>query len=154
VTHPAFQTEVHMKVREVMSTKVNMASPDDTIERAAQLLEASDCGALPVSENDRLVGMVTDRDITVRGIAKGKQPGSCTVREVMSTGVKYVFDDESTESAAENMSRLQVRRLPVLNRGKRLVGIVALADLAVKHDGAAADVALKGVSQPSSSRPV
>ena len=140
-----------MKVRDVMSKNVNIASPDDTIQRAAQLLETTDCGALPVGENDRLVGMITDRDITLRAIAKGKQP-SCTVREVMSTGVKYVFDDESTESVAENMSRLQVRRLPVLNRDKRLVGIVALGDLAVKQDGVA-DEALRGVSMPANARP-
>src|SRR5262245_39864821 len=94
MTHPAFsRTEVHMKVRDVMSTKVNLASPDDTIQRAAQLLAKSDCGALPVGENDRLVGMITDRDITVRAIAQGKQPASCTVREIMSSGVKYVYDD-------------------------------------------------------------
>src|SRR5215813_9948298 len=141
-----------MKVRDVMSTPVNMATPDDTIERAAQLLANSDCGALPVAENDRLVGMITDRDITVRAIAKGKQPGSCTVREVMSSGIKYVYDDETTQSAAHNMSRLQVRRLPVLDRNKRLVGIVSLGDLAVKQDGVAEE-ALRGVSLPASSRP-
>ena len=89
-----------------------------------------DCGALPVRKDERLVGIITDRDIAVRAVAEGKPVDECTVGEVMTPGIKYVFEDEMAEAAAENMSRLQIRRLPVLNREKRLVGIVALADLA------------------------
>ncbi len=110
-----------MQVREVMSRDVLVTSPDDTIEKAATLMGKVNCGALPVGENDRLVGMVTDRDITLRAVAKGNPPDHCTVREVMSPDIKYVFEDEATEAAAESMSKLQVRRLPVLNRQKRLV---------------------------------
>jgi CBS domain-containing protein len=95
------------------------------------------------------VGIITDRDIAVRAVAEGKAVNECTVGEVMTPGIKYVFEDEMAEAAAENMSRLQIRRLPVLNREKRLVGIVALADLAVRHGGEAAGNALKRISRPA-----
>jgi CBS domain-containing protein len=139
--------ELAMQIREVMSRDVQVASPDDTIQKAADLMDDTDCGALPVAEGDRLVGIITDRDITLRAVAKGKAPNQCKVREVMSPKIKYIFEDEGTESASQNMSRLQVRRLPVLNRQKRLVGIVALGDLATKHDGPAAATALRGISR-------
>ena len=138
-----------MEVRQVMSKNVRMVSPDDTIQKAASLMSEIDCGALPVTENDRLEGMITDRDIALRAVAKGLDPKRCTVREVMSPGIKYVFEDEDAESASQNMSRLQVRRLPVLSRQKRLVGIVALGDLAAKHDSAAVGATLRGISRPS-----
>ena len=141
-----------MQVRDVMSKQVKIAGPNDSIEKAAQLMEAIDCGSLPVGENDRLVGVVTDRDITVRAVAKGKAPKNCKVREVMSAGVKYVYEDEPTEAVAQSMSKLQVRRLPVLNREKRLVGIVALGDLATRHDGIIAGQALKEVSKSATAR--
>src|SRR5690606_33885654 len=86
-------------------------------------------GSIPVGEGDRLVGMLTDRDITVRAVAKGLVPSLCRVGEVMSTDVKYVYEDETEEDITRNMSRLQLRRLPVLSREKRLVGIVSLGDL-------------------------
>ena len=135
-----------MYVREVMTPEVVVASPDDTLQRAAEMMIDIDAGVLPVGEGDRLVGMLTDRDITVRAVAAGKQPSECKVREVMSTEIKYIYDDESTEDVARNMTNLQVRRLPVLNREKRLVGIVSLGDLALKKKSSAAD-ALKGVSR-------
>ena len=106
-----------------------------------------DAGVLPVGENDRLVGMLTDRDITIRAVAKGKAPDRTKVRDVMSPEIKYIYEDESVEDAAENMGTLQIRRLPVLNREKRLVGIVSLGDLALKKKAKAGD-ALKGISQP------
>jgi CBS domain-containing protein len=137
-----------MQVREVMSREVLVASPDDTIEKAAALMAQVNCGSLPVGENDRLVGMITDRDIALRAVAKGNPPDHCTVREVMSTSVKYVYEDETTQDAADSMSGLQVRRLPVLNRQKRLVGIVSLGDLAVKSNSRAAG-ALKDISKPN-----
>jgi CBS domain-containing protein len=136
-----------MQVRELMSRDVLVASPDDTIEKAAMLMGQANCGALPVSENDRLVGMITDRDITLRAVAKGNPP-DCAVREVMSPNIKYVFEDEDTEAAAESMSKLQGPRLPVLNRPKRMVGIVSLGDLALKQREPAAN-ALQGISKPN-----
>jgi CBS domain-containing protein len=127
-----------MKIREIMTRDVRVASPDDTLQLAAQLMEKDDFGALPVGENDRLVGMLSDRDIVIRAV----------VRDVMSTDIKYVYEDESVEEVARNMSELQVRRLPVVNRDKRLVGIVSLGDLAVTEPKPAGD-ALKSISQPT-----
>jgi CBS domain-containing protein len=137
-----------MDVREVMTPDVVIASPDDTLQHAAEMMVDIDAGVLPVGEKDRLVGMLTDRDITVRAVAAGKSPAECRVREIMSPEIRYIYEDESLEDAARNMSELQIRRLPVLNRDKRLVGIVSLGDLALKKKGPAGD-ALKGVSRPA-----
>ena len=137
-----------MEVCEVMTPDVVIASPDDTLQHAAEMMVDIDAGVLPVGEKDRLVGMLTDRDITVRAVAAGKSPADCKVREVMSPEIKYIYEDESLEDAARNMSELQIRRLPVLSRDKRLVGIVSLGDLALKKKATAGD-ALKGVSRPS-----
>jgi CBS domain-containing protein len=136
-----------MKVKEIMSPDVRIAAPGDTLQHAAQIMEEMDCGILPVGEDDRLVGMVSDRDITLRAVARGKAPDRCTVGEVMSSDIKYIYDDETLEDASRNMSELQVRRLPVLNRKKRLVGIVSLGDLAINAKDNAGK-ALKDVSQP------
>ena len=106
-----------------------------------------DAGALPVGENDRLVGMITDRDIATRATALGKGPET-PIRDVMTTDVRYCFDDEDVARVAQTMAEEQVRRLPVLNRDKRLVGIVSLADLAVGDSDGEAKVALSGISQP------
>lgn len=135
-----------MNVREIMTPDVVIASPDDTLQHAAELMVDIDSGVLPVGEDDRLVGMLTDRDITVRAVAAGKSPNECKVRDVMSLDIKYIYEDESIEDAARNMSELQVRRLPVLNRDKRLVGIVSLGDLALKKQRAGGE-ALQGVSR-------
>lgn len=105
-----------------------------------------DAGAMPVGENDRLIGMITDRDIAIRAIGAGKGPDT-PVRDVMSTEVKYCFEDEDLDHVAKNMADIRVRRLPVVNRDKRLVGIVSLGDLAVKEKKAATK-AVSGVSQP------
>jgi len=137
-----------MHIRDVMSRDVKIASPRDTLQNAAQLMKEIDSGALPVGDNDRLVGMLTDRDITIRAVALGKTPDNCQVREVMSPDIKYVYDDESLEDAARNMGHLQIRRLPVLNRENRLVGIVSLGDLALKQEDSAGE-ALKDVSRPN-----
>lgn len=136
-----------MNISDVMTRDVRVASPDDVLQTAAQLMEENDFGILPISENDRLVGMLSDRDITVRAVARGLAPDSCKVREVMSGDVKYVYDDESVEEAARSMSELQVRRLPVINRDKRLVGIISLGDVAVSEPEPAGD-ALSSISQP------
>src|SRR5262249_25745756 len=115
-----------MQVREIMSSDVVFASPDDTIQTAAQQMVDIDAGILPVGEKDRLVGMLTDRDIVLRVVAKGEAPDKCRVRDAMSPDIKYCFEDESVEDAARNMATLQVKRLPVLSREKRLVGIISL----------------------------
>lgn len=135
-----------MIVREVMTRDVKITSPDDILQHAAKMMDDVNCGILPVAENDRLVGMLTDRDITVRAVAKGKAPDKCKVREVMSASIKYIYDDESVEDAERNMSELQVRRLPVVDRNKRLVGIISLGDVAIKHT-AGAGKALKGIAR-------
>ncbi|CUH40811.1 Hypoxic response protein 1 [Jannaschia seosinensis] len=119
-----------MNISDLMTSGVEIIDPNTTTRDAAIRMRDEDLGALPVGENDRLVGMVTDRDIIARGVAAGLAPGNCTVREVMSEGVYYCFDDEDAQRAADVMAEHKVRRLPVLNRDKRLVGIVAIADLA------------------------
>ena len=119
-----------MQVSEVMSGEVNIANPQQSIREAAQMMAAIDSGVLPVGENDRLVGMITDRDIAVRAVAAGKGPDT-PIREVMSIDVKYCFADDEIEEVAHNMADIKVRRLPVLNGQKRLVGIISLADIAL-----------------------
>ena len=136
-----------MKVSNCMTQSVRIAGPDQTLRDAAKAMASLDAGALPVSENDRLVGMITDRDIAIRGVAEGKGPDA-RIREVMSTEVKYCFDDEDAEDVLRNMSDLKVRRLPVVNRDKRLVGIISLGDLAMNGEAAQAGAALGGISQP------
>src|SRR5262249_41282887 len=122
--------------------------PNMTVRDAARRMRADNIGALPVGENDRLIGMVTDRDIVMRAIASDRPPGDTIVRDVMSKGIHYCFEDDDVREAAQAMSRHQVRRLPVLNRDKRLVGVVALADLS-RSEESAAQGALKGISEPT-----
>lgn len=119
-----------MEIREVMSQDVELVNPETSLREAARKMKEGDFGAIPVSENDRLVGMITDRDIAIRAVAEGKDPESTTVRETMSDRILYCFEDQSAEEVEEMMGEAQVRRFPVLNRDKRLVGIVALGDLA------------------------
>jgi CBS domain-containing protein len=120
------------QIKDVMSRDVQVISPDATLAEAARCMRDGDFGMMPVGENDRMVGAISDRDIAVRGIAEGCD-GSTKVRDVMSEGICWAYEDEPVERAAELMSQNQVRRLPIVNRDKRLVGIVALADLAVKE---------------------
>jgi CBS domain-containing protein len=136
-----------MRVSNCMTQSVRIAGPDQTLQDAARAMANLDAGVLPVSENDRLVGMITDRDIAIRGIAEGKGPDA-RIREVMSTDVKYCFDDEEAGDVLRNMSDLKVRRLPVVNRDKRLVGIISLGDLAMNGESARAGEALDGISRP------
>jgi CBS domain-containing protein len=114
-----------MQIDKIMHRNVKIIGPDETLRDAATAMKKLDVGVLPVGEHDKLVGMITDRDIVIRGIAEGKGPDT-KAREVMSHEVKYCFEDEAVEHVAENMAELQVRRLPVLNRDKRLVGIVSI----------------------------
>ena len=135
-----------MQVREAMTRDVRIANPDQTIHDAARIMAECDVGALPVGEQDRLVGMITDRDIAIRAVAQGKSPDSTTVREVMSPEVKYCFEDEEISEVAQNMGIIQVHRLPVVNHEKRLVGIVALADIANCEGADPAGEAVCGIS--------
>jgi CBS domain-containing protein len=136
-----------MKIREAMTPDVRVASPEQTIQQAARIMADLDAGVLPVGENDRLVGMITDRDIAIRAIAEGKGPDA-KVRDVMTKDVKYCYDDQEVDEVIRDMADLQVRRLPVLNRDKRLVGIVSLGDIAIGSEGEGAADALSGISRP------
>ena len=137
-----------MQVKEIMTRSVELTDPNATLKDAAAAMRDGDFGILPVGEHDRLVGTVTDRDITIRGVAAGKDPNATKVREVMSEGIHCCFEDASTEEAARTMQKHQIRRLPVLNRDKRLVGIVALGDFAVESSAIRpAAQALSGVSE-------
>ncbi len=136
-----------MKVSQVMTREVVLADPGQTIAEAAQRMARCDSGALPVGENDRLVGMITDRDIAVRAVARNLPPDT-PVRKVMSTEVLYCFDDEDIEHVAKNMGEQQIRRLPVVNRDKRLVGIVSIADVAFGAASKTAGQAVADISRP------
>ncbi|HTK35360.1 MAG TPA: CBS domain-containing protein [Caulobacteraceae bacterium] len=136
-----------MKVSECMTREVRLANPEQTIRQAALAMAECDAGILPVQENDRLVGMITDRDIAVRAVAEGKGPDA-KVRDVMSAEIKYCFDDQPVKDVLRNMSELQVRRMPVLNRDKRLVGILSLADVATSGEAARSGQALCDIARP------
>ncbi|MDF2973951.1 MAG: inosine-5-monophosphate dehydrogenase [Microvirga sp.] len=136
-----------MKVSEVMTRDVQLIEPIQTIREAAKLMAELDAGIMPVREGDRLVGMITDRDIAVRAVAQGRGPDT-SVREVMTDDVKYCYEDDDTDDVARNMADIQVRRLPVLTRDKRLVGIISLGDMAVSDGSARVTEAVAGISQP------
>src|SRR5688500_13378118 len=114
-----------MRVSDVMTRGAECVGPDATLQEAASRMKALDVGSLPVCDNDRITGMVTDRDITIRAVAEGKDPRTARVREVMTPGVHYCFEDQDVAEAARIMKAQQVRRLPVLSRDKRLVGLVS-----------------------------
>lgn len=135
-----------MKIKDVMTRDAKMATPNDTLQQAARLMKKSDFGVLPVADGERLIGMITDRDIAVRGIAEGLGPDA-KVRDAMSRDVKYCYEDEDVSHVCDNMSEIQVRRLPVMSRNKRLVGIVSLCDLMRRHPNATK--ALQGISKRS-----
>jgi CBS domain-containing protein len=137
-----------MKIAECMTAEVEIVGPDQPIREAAQFMLRADAGAMPVGEGDRLVGMVTDRDIAVRGVAAGRGPDT-PVRDVMTDEVIYCFDDDEVEDVALKMSDRQVRRMPVLSReDESLVGIVSLGDISRSEQGDAASVALDGITDP------
>lgn len=128
------------------SKDVCIANPDQSIREAACLMAKIDAGALPVGENDRLVGMITDRDIAVRAVAAGRSPET-KIRGVMSKEVLYCFDDEDLDDVAKNMSDIKVRRLPVLNRDKRVVGILSIGDLVLNEDAKTAGQTIAHISE-------
>jgi CBS domain-containing protein len=137
-----------MRIDECMTRDVRIVDPDETLEEAAQAMAEIDAGILPVGRNGRLVGMITDRDIAIRGVAHGRGPGA-KVGDVMSPEVKYCFIDDDTENVLDNLGEIQVRRLPVLDREKRLVGIISISDLAGNGEAAQAGQALGDIARPS-----
>lgn len=136
-----------MKIHDIMTRDVCLVDPSQTVREAAKKMAEIDIGMLPVSENDRLVGMISDRDIALRCVAAGKGPDA-TVRDAMTRDVKYCYEDQNVEDVASNMAQQQLRRLPVIDHDKRLVGIVSLADIAMDRDSALSGAALRGISQP------
>ncbi|QRY77868.1 CBS domain-containing protein [Pseudomonas sp. PDNC002] len=134
-----------MKISDIMTHSVQTIPPETSLKDAATLMARIDSGALLVNEGDMLVGMLTDRDITVRAVAAGLAPDT-PVRRVMSGNVHYCFEDEELQQVAENMADIQMRRLPVLNRQKRLVGVVSLGNIARARSARACDTVLRGVA--------
>jgi len=136
-----------MLVKQAMSGEVRIAKSDQTIRDAARMMAELDCGCLPVREGDRLVGMITDRDIAVRAVAEGKSLKT-PIRDVMSPEVKYCFEEADLDEVAQNMADIKVRRLPVLDSNKRLVGMLSLGDIALTEGASTAASALCGISEP------
>ncbi len=136
-----------MKISEVMTREVTTVQADQTAQEAANFMLQGDAGSIPVTDGDRLIGMITDRDIAVRGVAKGHGPDT-PVRELMTSGLVTARFDDTVEDVANKMSEAQVRRLPVIDDEERLVGIVSLGDLSRETDDETAHQALEGVSAP------
>lgn len=139
-----------MHIRDIMTDNVEVVDPNATLQKAAQMMKDLDVGSLPVCDGEKLLGIITDRDITIRATAEGKNPTDTAVCDTMSSGISYCFDDQPVSEAAQMMEERQIRRLPILNRQKRLVGIVSLGDLAV--DGGNRQVAgeaITKISQPA-----
>ena len=132
-------------ISEFMTTNIETVRPDQTAREAASFMLSADTGAIPVCEDDRVIGMITDRDIAVRGVASGKGP-DCSVRDLMSRDMVCARDTDDSSDVAQRMSEAQVRRLPVLDSNDRLVGMVSLGDLARETSGESAHTALEGVS--------
>lgn len=137
------------QISDIMSKDVRIVAPNDSLQKAAQMMDELNVGAIPVCEGEQLVGIITDRDITVRGVAYGKSAGSTPVEEVMSTDVHWCYEDQQIEEVNEKMSDVQVRRIPVVDRQQHLVGIVSLGDLAAKHSEQDAGETLRDISSPS-----
>ena len=139
--------EEPMRVSDAMTEVVRITSPEQTIAEAARMMADIDAGALPVADGDRLVGMVTDRDIAIRAVALGKSPQT-PVQEVMSNEVLYCFADQELDEVVQNMADIKVRRMPVLNREKRMIGILSLGDVALVDDPGVTGEALSEISEP------
>ena len=136
-----------MKVKELMTSEVELVAPNDSLHTAAKMMADLDTGMLPVGENDRLVGMITDRDITVRAVAEGRDPDKSVVHDTMASGIRLCYEEEDSEEVARKMGQWQIRRLPVLNHDKRLVGIVSLGDLSIGGAEEESKEALKEISE-------
>ena len=138
-----------MKLKEVMSTDVEMVPADASLKDAAEKMKSGDIGALPVWDGKEIVGMLTDRDITVRVTAEGKDPEAAKVRDAMTPQVMYVYEDQDVDEASKLMKDKQIRRLAVFNREDKMVGMFSLGDLATDSDPGQAGQTLGGVSEPS-----
>jgi CBS domain-containing protein len=138
-----------MLIREVMTEGAECTRPDATLQEAASRMKELDVGSLPVCDNDRLQGILTDRDIIIRSVAEGHDPSRHRVREAMTQELFYAFEDQDVEDVTRIMKEKQVRRVPVLSRDKRLVGIVSLGDLAVQTEDGEAGEALERISEPA-----
>lgn len=136
-----------MRVSEAMSRDVRIARPEQTIQEAASVMADIDAGIVPVGDHDRLVGMLTDRDIAIRAVARGKGP-QATVGEVMSAEVKYCYEDDDADEVCRNLADQKIRRIPVVDRDKRLVGILSLGDLARSASNGSVGAALSEISSP------
>jgi CBS domain-containing protein len=138
------------RISEVMTRDVRVIAPHESLQRAAQVMDELNVGALPVCDGEKLAGMATDRDIVVRAVSAGMPVDSTPVSEVMSTGVEYCYEDEDVEDVMDRMRNVQIRRVPVMDRQERLVGMVSLGDIATKSaDENEVKDTLEGISQPS-----
>jgi CBS domain-containing protein len=138
-----------MQVKDIMTPDVTSVGPETTLQQAAQKMRDLDVGSLPVCDNERLSGIVTDRDIVIRAVADGIDPAECPVSQVMSEGVEYCFADDDLEVATDHMKKKQIRRLVVLNRDQQLAGILALGDVAVTADEEHVGETLEEISEPA-----
>ncbi|MFM6927804.1 MAG: CBS domain-containing protein [Bdellovibrio sp.] len=125
-----------MIVREIMHPKAKVINFSQTVEEAARLMEKEDCGSIPIEKDDKMIGMLTDRDIAIRVVAKGKDPQKTKVQDVMSEGISYCYDDDDVQEVSRKMAGRQQRRLPVVDRNKRLVGMLSLGDIASRANNA------------------
>ena len=139
------------KIREVMTRDVEVINPTDTLRDAAEKMRSLNVGPLPVCDGQRVLGMITDRDIVVRAIAIGKDPASTPVSEAMSPGIQYCFEDDDVDTVLDRMKENQLRRFIVVDKNKKLVGIVAIGDLSQEVSDATVGEALEGISEPSPS---
>ena len=139
-----------MQIREIMTRELDVIAPNSSVRDAALKMKELDVGAIPVCDGQKLAGLVTDRDITIRAVAEGRNPSEVRVAEVMSSDIAYCFEDETLEQAANLMESKQIRRLPILDQDRQLVGIVSLGDISVRSDEkTAAAEALEGISEPA-----
>jgi CBS domain-containing protein len=141
-----------MVISDIMTREVEWVPPDASLQEAAQLMDSRNVGSLPICNGERLVGLITDRDIVVRAVALGSSPSETTVRECMTIDASYAFEDEDIDAALERMKALQIRRLMILNRDKKLVGVLALGDIATEPDAAPSatvGAAIAEISEPS-----
>lgn len=137
-----------MKLRDIMTAQVEVLPPEASILEAAQVMDSKDIGSVPVCDGQRILGLVTDRDITIKVIAKGLDPNQVQLRDIMTSPIIYAFEDQSVEEAGNIMQANQIRRLVVLNRDKKMVGVVALGDMATKTDPVLSGEALEEISEP------
>jgi CBS domain-containing protein len=138
-----------MKIREIMTPDAQCVGPDETLVEAAGLMRQLDVGVLPVCDEGEIIGILTDRDIAIRAVAECRSPETTTVREIMSPGTVCVYEDQDVDEVVEILEQHKIRRVPVVSREKRLLGIVSLGDIAVDASAALSAEALRCVSQPS-----